>query len=82
MIRSGFIISTSQNSRISKAATSYGISVGGAVGGGISLGIGFAVDATDNWGIYFSFSGNMGLGGGVGFDAGIINSVSGQPVLL
>jgi RHS repeat-associated protein len=71
-----------ENVKKSGGAASFGVSIGGAVGGGISLAAGFVVDQTDNWGMYFSFSGNMGLGGGVGVDASVTNSTNGEPVLL
>ena len=50
---------TSQNGQ------SYGVGIGGAVGGGIGLEIGVVKDGENNWGAYFSFKSNVGLGGGL-----------------
>lgn len=49
---------------LDNAGSSYGIGIGGAVGGGIGLELGVVQDATNNWGVYFSFKANACLGGG------------------
>ena len=58
--------------------TFTGISFGGAVGGGLSLGVGFVTDKFGDRGLYFTFSGNSGFGGGVGITSGVIEPTAGQ----
>lgn len=48
----------------------YGISAGGALGGGISLELGIVEDSKNNYGLYFSFIANVGLGGDLGVKTG------------
>jgi len=46
----------------------YGLSVNGAIFGGFGYGAGLVHNATGKWGAYFTFNGNIGLGGGVGLE--------------
>lgn len=66
----------------SKKGSYFGIGIGGAVGGGISLEGGFVKDATGNWGAYFSFGGNVGLGGDAGLKMGETTPTGDNPFAL
>ena len=66
----------------SKRGSYSGISIGGALGGGMSLEAGFVKDATGNWGAYFSFGGNIGLGGDIGLKMGDTTPTGFNPFAL
>ena len=65
-----------EKSKTGKAGQFAEFSIGGAVGGGISLSVGIVSDSKGNYTSYFTFSGNCGIGGGFGFNAGKITPTS------
>jgi LysM repeat protein len=67
---------TQEKSNVGKGGQFAEISIGGAVGGGISLSLGVVSDSKGNTTTYFTFSGNSGIGGGFGFNAGKITPTS------
>jgi RHS repeat-associated protein len=89
---SGTIVDTSQNvttpggntiiSPNSKDGIYCGLGIGGSLGGGISLELGIVLDATGNFGAYFSFGGNVGLSADAGFKAGGIEPTANNPFAL
>ncbi|VVU99530.1 hypothetical protein FVB9532_00784 [Mesonia oceanica] len=70
MVTNDHSVSTIRSGFEDGAAKTYGVNVGGALGGGIGISFGYAEDATGNGGLYFTFSGNIGLGGDFGPDLG------------
>lgn len=57
------------------SVSSVGLSTGFALIGGFTIGLGFTVDAQDNWGMYFDFKGNMGFGASTGLDISVTKPV-------
>lgn len=57
-------------SKPKRSGNFYGIGAGGALGGGISLELGIVEDSKNNYGLYFSFIANVGLGADIGVKMG------------
>nr|WP_317046969.1 RHS repeat-associated core domain-containing protein [Flavobacterium kingsejongi] len=54
------------NVSFQKNGVAYGVGANAALGGGIGFEVGLVKDGTNNWGAYFTFKGNVGLGEDVG----------------
>lgn len=54
------------------------VSLTGIVGGGLGLEFGYVTDSTGATSLFFTISGHVGLGGGFGFNSGIITPTRGQ----
>jgi len=68
----------SQFSARQTGETYMGVTVSGALFGGIGLSAGLVTDGTRKTSPYFTFSGNIGVGGGTGLDMGIITPTKGN----
>lgn len=66
----------------SKGGNYFGVGVGGSVGGGTSLEVGMVKDATGNFGLYFTFGGNVGFSADAGIKAGEITPTGENPFAI
>jgi hypothetical protein len=61
---------------------SYGIGASGAIGGGLGFEVGAVKDAKNNWGAYFSFKSNAGVGEDIGVSTTLITPTHSGQFLL